>query len=80
MPAELDAGVEIDAHLDDLASGHAEIVPLEIGALDPRLLRLRHVQRHTESDDKCSRHDGLRSSHLKPLLELMTSGRRAANL
>ena len=30
------AGREIDAHLDDLASGDAEIVPLEIGALDSR--------------------------------------------
>ena len=26
--------VELDAHLDGLASGGAEIVPLEIGALD----------------------------------------------
>ena len=26
MPAELDAGVEIDTHLDDLPPGHAEVV------------------------------------------------------
>ena len=44
--------VEVDAHLDDLASGDAEIVPLEIGSLDSRLLRLRHVQRQTACDDQ----------------------------
>ena len=32
--------------------GTLEIVPLEIGALDSRLLRLRHVQRQTASDDQ----------------------------
>src|SRR5262245_28981021 len=34
---------KVDAHLDELASGGAEIVSLEIGAPDSRLLRLRHV-------------------------------------
>jgi hypothetical protein len=37
---------------DDLASGDAEIVPLQIGALDSRLLRQRDVQRQTASDDQ----------------------------
>jgi hypothetical protein len=32
---------DIDACLDDLASGGAEIVLLEVGALDVRLLRRR---------------------------------------
>jgi len=35
------SGGEVDAHLDDLASGDAEIVPLQVGPLDSRLLRLR---------------------------------------
>jgi hypothetical protein len=34
--AERHSRVEVDAHLDDLASGVSEIVPLEIGALDSR--------------------------------------------
>ena len=38
-------GAIVDARLDDLASGDAEIVPLEVGARDSRLLRPRHVQR-----------------------------------
>ena len=32
---------DVDAVLDDLVSGNAEIVPLEIGALDSRRLLLR---------------------------------------
>ena len=35
MPAERDAGVEGDPHLDDLAPGNAEVVLLEIGPLIP---------------------------------------------
>jgi hypothetical protein len=42
--AERHSRVEVDAHLDDLASGVSEIVPLEIGALDSRLLRPRQLQ------------------------------------
>jgi hypothetical protein len=38
--------------LDDLASGDAEVVLLEIGAIDSRLLRPRHIQRQTASDDQ----------------------------
>ena len=50
--------VEVDAHLDDLASGGAEIVPLQVGSFGSRLLRLRHVQRQTASDDQHRyRHD-----------------------
>jgi hypothetical protein len=44
-------GSEIDAHLDDLASRDAQIVPLQLGALDSRLLRLRRVQHQAASDD-----------------------------
>ena len=54
---------DVDAHLDDLASGDAEIVPLEIGARESRLLlRRRQVQRQGTADDqhRC-RHD---TSHL----------------
>ncbi len=32
--------LEVDADLDGLAPGRAEIVPLEVGAADPRPLRL----------------------------------------
>jgi hypothetical protein len=38
-------GGDIDAYLDDLASRDTQIMLLQIGALDSRLLRLRHVQR-----------------------------------
>ena len=61
VPGERHSRREVDAHLDDLASGDAEIVPLEIGALDSRLLRPRHVQRQTASDDQHRyRHDSSR--------------------
>ena len=44
--------------LDGLASGDAEIVPLEIVARDSRLLRPRHVQRQAAADDQRRyRHD-----------------------
>ena len=43
---------EFDAHLDDLASGDTEIVPLEIGALDSRRLRLRYMQRQTACENQ----------------------------
>jgi hypothetical protein len=38
---------KINAHLNDLASRDAQIAPLEIGALDSRLLCLHHLQRQT---------------------------------
>jgi hypothetical protein len=44
--------VEIDAYLNDLASGNAEIVPLQVGSFGSRLLNLRAVQRKTASDDQ----------------------------
>ena len=44
--------VEVDAHLDDLASGRAEIVPLQVGSFGSRLLRLRHAQRQSACDDQ----------------------------
>ena len=69
MPGERHSRGEIDAHLDDLASGDAEIVPQQIGALDSRLLRLRHVQRQTASDDQRRyRHDSSRF-HVNLLLQ-----------
>src|SRR5262245_39782357 len=53
--------VEVDAHLDDLAAGDAEIVPLEVGAFDSRLLRRRYVQHQTAGDDhRRYRHDSSR--------------------
>src|ERR1700694_1527828 len=49
---------KVDAHLDGLASGDAEIVPLQVGPLDSRLLSLRYVQRQNASDDQRRyRHD-----------------------
>src|SRR5215471_15441690 len=44
--------VDVDAHLDDLASGDAEIVPLEIRTFASRLLRLRPMQQQTADDDQ----------------------------
>jgi len=45
--------VEVDPHLDDLASGNAEIVSLQVGSFGSRLLlRLRHVRRQTTSGDQ----------------------------
>src|SRR5260370_4200404 len=52
MLAERHAGRKIDAHLDGLASGGAEIVPLQVGTLDARLLRLRRRQRQTACDNQ----------------------------
>src|SRR5882724_5619912 len=52
VPAECRSLGEIDACLDDLESGSAEIVPLQIGALGARLLRQRYVQRQTATDDQ----------------------------
>src|SRR5437867_10038767 len=70
-------GGEIDAHLDVLASGDAQIVPLEIGALNSRLLRPRHVQRQTAcGDQRRYRDDSSRHFHVDLLtvvvLVLMT--------
>src|SRR5262249_52326833 len=36
--------IYINAHLDDLAAGGAEIVPLQVGAMCPRLWRRRSAQ------------------------------------
>jgi pimeloyl-ACP methyl ester carboxylesterase len=52
VPAERHSRVELDPHLDDLTSGDAEIVPLELGAPDARLLRRRQVQRQTAADER----------------------------
>src|SRR5215207_6722855 len=61
-------GGDIYAYLDDLAPRDAQVVPLEIGALNPRLLRPRHVQRQTASDDQHRhRHDASRF-HVELLL------------
>jgi hypothetical protein len=47
------SGGKPDEHLDHLAPGDAQIVPLEIGALDvSQLLRPRHVQRQSTSDQQ----------------------------
>src|SRR6202021_4217800 len=52
ISGDLRPGEEIPAHLDGLASGDAEIVPLEFGALDGSLLRVRHAQRRAACDDQ----------------------------
>jgi hypothetical protein len=44
--------VEVDAHLDDLAPGSAEIMPLQVGALCSGLLRLRRERRQPACDDE----------------------------
>ena len=51
VPAERCARGEIDTHLDDFPTGRTQIVPLEIGSLDSRRLRLHHVQRNTTGHD-----------------------------
>jgi hypothetical protein len=43
---------DVDADLDGLAPGNAEIVPLEIGAFRSSLLRVRHVQHKTACDNQ----------------------------
>src|SRR3954447_19426515 len=58
------AGSEIDAHLDDLASRDAEIVPQQIGALGSWLLRLCHVQRQAASDGKHRYHQNSGRFHV----------------
>jgi hypothetical protein len=59
---------EVDPHLDHLASGDAEIVPLEIGALDVRLLRQR-VQRQTACyHQRQCRHDSSRFHFKSPFV------------
>ena len=65
VPAECHPGVELDAHLDDLASRSGKIVPLEIGAPDARLLRPRHVQRYARPDDECRQRDGSCRLHVQ---------------
>ena len=62
--AERDSRAEVDAHLDDLAPGDTEIVLLEIGTLDSRLLRSRHVHARTGSNDDCCHRDALLPRHV----------------
>ena len=53
--------IDLDARLNDFASGGAEIVPLQIDAPRSRQLRLRHVKRQTACDDQHrTRHDSSR--------------------
>src|SRR3954471_15080219 len=49
--AERHAGGEVDADLDGLASGRAEVVPLQVGSRDPVLLRLRAKRRENGAGD-----------------------------
>jgi hypothetical protein len=61
VPIANEPADELHARLDDLESGDAEIVPLEIGVPDSRELRPRHVQRLSASDDQHRyRHDSRR--------------------
>jgi hypothetical protein len=63
---------DLHAHLEDLASRDAEIMPLEIGALDSRLLRRRQVQRRSACHDQHHRGHDSRRHHVNLL-----SGRAA---
>jgi hypothetical protein len=65
--AEFRSRVELDARLDGFASGGAEIVPLEIGALDSRLLRPRRLQRQAYSCDQHGDRDDVSRFHMKLL-------------
>ena len=59
VPGGRHPSVDFDDRLDDLASGDAEIVPLEIDAFDSCRLRPRHVQNQTARDDD-RRHHAIR--------------------
>ena len=48
------AQVNVDPHLDDLASGSAEIVPLQVGSLDPRHRRLLLSPRRMLRQNACN--------------------------
>jgi hypothetical protein len=61
----------------DLASGGAEIVPLELGAPDARPLRQRHVQRQTASDDQRYFGHDSRRFHVAPRSWLVRGEDRA---
>jgi hypothetical protein len=56
--AEGHSRIDVDAHLNGLASGDAKIVSLQVGALDSCLLSLRHGQRQNASDNqrRCRHH------------------------
>jgi hypothetical protein len=65
--AERYARTEVDANLDDLSPRDAEIVLLEIGTRDSRLLRSRHVTGYVGSEDDCRHRNALRCFHVSPL-------------
>jgi hypothetical protein len=52
VPAEGRARLEVDADLDSLASGGAEIVPLKVGPLDAGLLGPCEVRHEGVSEDQ----------------------------
>jgi hypothetical protein len=58
MLGEGDARLDVDAHLDDFASGNAEILPLQIGALDLRWLGQRGVWRQGACSDQGGGREG----------------------
>jgi len=81
MLAERRAGSEIDECLYDFASGDAQIVPLEIGALDTGLLRQRGRQRNATSNEQQRHGDDTRRFHTAPRCALdrgriVSAGRR----
>ena len=62
VPAELDSGVQLDAHLNDFASGDAQIVPLKIDPPDARRRPLRDGHCRGAADHEASRrHDRRRA-------------------
>ena len=68
MPGGHHSRGELDEHLDHLASGDAQIVPLEIGTIESRLLRPGDVQRQTASDDQHRCRYDASGCHVAPFL------------
>jgi hypothetical protein len=64
MPRRLRSLAEVDAHLYDFASGHAEILLLQIDARDSWLLRMRRLHRQRACCDQHGYRDGSYCFHL----------------
>jgi len=77
--AERHARSELDAHLNNLASGDAEVMPLEVSALDARLVGRRHQEWQTASDNQCAA-VAIRVVVMCPVPQFDTVGRRTTRL
>ena len=62
MPRERNAGLDVDAHLNRLASGGAEIVPLQVGSLYSCLLGWCRLRKQRAGHERCDCH-ALRRFH-----------------